>query len=180
MDRQSKIKKIANRSRKVSQVSNVEALETVLHEGYVIGKCPGVLTDTGSLEVIRIAPKSGVGECFRARWDQARDALDIDMLGASRNATRKFNAHRDGYSGHHTNRSTIPGKRIFEVTIKAQDVVIFDGTVSFSITVDQIIQAQVRISDAVSAEVIKGGGSSSLRIACSYQLTCTSFRICSN
>jgi hypothetical protein len=81
--------------------------------------------------------------------------LDIDMHEASKTAIRKFKGNKDGYSGHHTNRATNPDKRIFDVTIKTPAGVVFDGTVSFSNTYEEIVLMQSTSKVTAIANVIR-------------------------
>jgi hypothetical protein len=59
---------------------------------------------------------------------------DTGKHNASKGAIRKFKNNKDGYGGHHTNRTTDPDTRIFDVKIELPEGVIFDGEVSFSNT----------------------------------------------
>jgi hypothetical protein len=131
VDRQQKIGRIANQDG-VSKVDNLKVDPTHIDPDYEVEPCDGTLSETGNLKVLKLVPKSGNGPYFIARWDQRPQHLDIDMHGASKDEIRKFKGNRDGYSGHHTSRTTDPDKRIFDVTIKISGGVIFDGTVSFS------------------------------------------------
>jgi len=152
MDRQQKIEQIRKQSGRVSRVSTLEVNPTHVHLEYRLEPCNGILTETGKLEVLKLVPKSGVGPSFIARWDQKPEHLDIDMHGASNSAISKFRNNKDG--GHHTNRTTDPDKRIFEVKIETPAGVIFDGTVSFSNTYEMISVEKTIVTDTLDAVVV--------------------------
>ncbi len=89
MSRQKKIEKI-KRSDKVSKISDLEAIPNCMHPDYQSEPCDCKLTETGSLEVLKVVPKSGDGPSFVARWDQRPEELDIDMHGASKRKISDF------------------------------------------------------------------------------------------
>jgi hypothetical protein len=155
VDRQQKIDRIANQSGEVSKVSDLEVRWTSLDPNYGIAHLDGVIGETGKLEILKVVPISGSGPYFIARWDQGVERIDIDMHGASRTAVRKFKARMDGYSGHHTSRSTDPDKRVFDVKIKIPTGIIFEGTVSFSNTYDMRLRLQSSSKVTVDMTVIR-------------------------
>jgi hypothetical protein len=157
VDRQTKITQISSRSGRVSKVSNLEVNSTLIHPDYKSEPCDGILSETGKLEVLKIVPKSGDGPYFIARWDQGPEHLDIDMRGASNSTIRKFKKDKDGYSGHHTSRTTDPEKRLFDITIRTPLGTIFDGTVSFSNTYEEIIVVTANATMTCDAKVIRAG-----------------------
>ena len=79
------------------------------------------------------------------------------MHGASLAAIRKFKNKKDGYSGHHTNRTADPDKRLFDIKIQTPLGMIFDGTVSFSNTYEMAIVEQVKLTVTCDAQVIRAG-----------------------
>jgi hypothetical protein len=155
MDRQQKIEQTKKQDR-VSKISNVIIAPKHLDPEYESELCSGVETDTGYLEILKIVPKSGQGSYFTARWDQKPEKLDLDMHGASNSAKRKFKNDLNAYSGHHTERSSTPDKRIFEVTIKmSPERIIFDGEVSFSNTYEVHVNMHAEAKMTVDAVVIR-------------------------
>jgi hypothetical protein len=70
-------------------------------------------------------------------------------------AIRKFRNKKGGYGGHHTNRTTDPEKRIFDVKIQLPVGVIFDGEVSFSNTYQVNISVQAEGQFSADAQVVK-------------------------
>jgi hypothetical protein len=110
------------------------------------------------LEVLRIIPKSGIGPCFVARWDQKPECLDIDMSGETNCAAKNFKNNSNGYYGHHTNRSTDLDTRIFDIKIGTPAGVLFDGTVSFSNAYEMIKIDTVKLTDTLDAQVISAAG----------------------
>jgi hypothetical protein len=125
MDRKQKVEKILNWDGRVSKISDLVMNARYLNPDYSSEPCDGILTDTGNLDILKLIPKSGTGPYFIARWDQRPEHLDIDMHNAPNSAIRKFKNNKGGYGGHHTNRSTDPNKRIFDVKIQLPDGVIF-------------------------------------------------------
>jgi hypothetical protein len=158
VDRHQKIARVANRSGRVFKVSNLEVNSNYIHSDYECEPCGGILTDTGDLRVLKLVPKSGSGPYFTARWDQKPEHLDIDMHGASKSAIGDFKNNRNGYSGHHTSRSTDPDKRIFDVKIETPAGVIFDGSVSFSNNYELIVATNLCVAGTLDGELIRGDG----------------------
>jgi hypothetical protein len=113
-------------------VSNLAVCPESVHPDYRIEECDGILSKTGKLEVLKVVSKSSSGPRFTARWDQRAERLDVDIFNVSNPVVRKFKNNKHGYAGHHTSRTGDPDKRVFQVTIKIPEAVIFDGTVSFS------------------------------------------------
>jgi hypothetical protein len=155
MDRNQKIKKISNWEGRVSKISNLVVTPRYVNPDYKYEICDGFLTDTGKLEILTLIAKSGGGPYFIARWDYRPEHLDIDMHNASRSAIRKFKNNKDGYGGHHTNRTTDPNKRIFDVTIELPNSVIFDGEVSFSNTYEVKVSVHAEGKVSIDAQVIR-------------------------
>jgi hypothetical protein len=127
---------------------------SIIHLDYKSEPCD---SETGKLELLKVVPKSGDGPYFIARWDQGPEHLDIDMHGASNSATRKFKNIKDGYSGHHTCRTTDPDKRLFDINIQTPLATIFEGTISFSNTYEVAVAISAKLSMTCDAEVIRAG-----------------------
>jgi hypothetical protein len=155
MDRNQKVEKISNWDGRVSKISNLVVKPRYVNPDYRSEPCDGILTDTGKLEILKLISKSGAGPYFIARWDQRPEHLDIDMHYASKGAIRKFKNKKDGYGGHHTNRTTDPNKRIFDVKIELPDGVIFDGEVSFSNTYEVKVSMHAEAKVSVDTQVIR-------------------------
>jgi hypothetical protein len=158
MDREQKIERIKNLNEKVSEVGNLRVTPTSLDSDYQSEHCDGVLGKTGYLQVLKIVRKDGANPYFVARWDQKDEALDIDIVGASNSASKRFKAGTYGYSGHHTNRSTDPGTRIFDITIRMPKGLIFDGTASFSVTYQVRTDLKSESLAAVGGTIIRANG----------------------
>lgn len=158
MDRQQKIERTKNRSGRVSEVSNLQLTPNHIDSDYQSEHCDGVLSETGYLQVLKIVRKDGAGPSFVARWDQKAEQLDIDMHGGTNNAAKKFKGGNDGYSGHHTSRSSNPNTRIFDVTIKTPGAVVFVGTVSFSVIYQVMVTANSTVAESVNGTIIRADG----------------------
>jgi hypothetical protein len=134
--------RIKNWSGRTSKVTDLVVAPTYLHDGYEVVHCDDILTSTGRLEVLKLAPKGGDGPSFVARWDNHAEALDIDMRDASDPGQADFKSGRGGYRGHHTVRAADPDRRAFSLRIETPENVkglIFDGEVSFSNTFDVMV-----------------------------------------
>jgi hypothetical protein len=156
VDRKQKIAQVANRSCKVSKVVNLEVVQTYIDPCYKLEPCDGILTDTGRLQVLKLTSNSDIDPFFIARWDQTPEHLDIDIYGASNSAIEKFKNNKDGYGGHHTSRPADPHKRIFEIRIKMLERIIFEGTVTFTLTLEMISNENLGIGDSLGGELVRG------------------------
>ena|SRR5438128_754671 len=65
--------------------------------------------------------------------------LDIDIRNVSHHIVRDFRAGRNGYIGHHTDRSPNWAQRIFNVEIATPQDRVFDGDVFFNVTFSMAI-----------------------------------------
>ena len=153
MNRQQKIQHIASKGR-VARISNLKVAHKHIHPDYACEPCDGKLGETGKLESLKVAPKSGEGPFFMARLDQKPGHLDIDMKNATNSAIRSFKKNRHGYRGHHTMRASNPNERVFDVKIETPDGVIVDGSVSFS-NHNELFVEPGRISVTGSAPVLQ-------------------------
>jgi hypothetical protein len=155
MNRQQKIEQIKSQDR-VSRISNLAVTVKHLDPEYEARPCSGVETEMGFLEILKIAPNAGQQPRFTARWDQKPEHLDLDMHGASNTAIRNFKNNRNGYRGHHTDRSENPEQRIFEVAIEIPpNRIIFEGEVSFSNMYKVHVAAKAEANVSVNAVVIR-------------------------
>ena len=100
---------------------------------------------------------------FHARVDDGSSTktkdieLDIDIREVSTAADRDFKAGRNGYSGHHNDRSPTPEERIFDVDIATPAGKVFEGQVSFNATFSQAVHASVSTTVGVETKVIRAG-----------------------
>jgi hypothetical protein len=60
--------------------------------------------------------------------------LDIDISGVSVAVKKDFEARRNGYIGHRTDRSPDREHRLFDVAIATPLGRVFEGSVSFNVT----------------------------------------------
>ena len=82
MDRQQKIEQVASEGRLV-EISGLTVEYKNIHPDYACEQCDGRLGETGKLELLKLAPTSGNGPYFIARWDHKAATVDIDMHNAS-------------------------------------------------------------------------------------------------
>lgn len=117
--------------------------------------------ETRYLGVFSLRPKNQGEPSFHARVDDGSayknkdPELDIDIKGVSRNVSKNFKAGRNGYSGHHTQRSPNRSERVFEVRITAAGRVVFEGVVSFSVSFAQSMPIGGSSNVTVSANVFR-------------------------
>jgi hypothetical protein len=158
MDRQRKIEQTKNRNGRVSEVSDLRLATAQIDSDHQLEHCDGVIGETGYLQVLKVVRRDGANPHFVARWDQKDEAIDIDIVGASNSASKRFKAGTGGYAGHHSSRSSDPSKRIFDITIRTPNGVIFDGTASFSVTYQVGADSEIKLSDPVSGTIIRADG----------------------
>jgi len=117
--------------------------------------------ETGRLSVFSLVPKTTGKPSFQARVDDGspgnrrQPELDIDIEGVSAAIKRDFKANRNGYIGHHTNRSPNPDQRIYEVEIATPTGKVFDGDVSFNATFSVGVAAVCTATATVDATVVR-------------------------
>ena len=113
------------------------------------------------LSVFSLIPKTAGRPRFEARVDDGSPGkrrepeLDIDIKGVTAAIERDFKANRNGYVGHHTNRSPNPNQRIFDVKIAIPADSLFEGEVSFNVTFSVGVRISTAASVTVDATVIK-------------------------
>jgi hypothetical protein len=108
---------------KASSLSNLKVATRFLDTQYEIVQHDLTRGDTGLLKVFSIIPKSAGNPSFHARMDDGSTGnrrspeLDIDIEDVGSKAKRDFKADRNGYTGHHTDRSPTAAARLFEIEI---------------------------------------------------------------
>jgi hypothetical protein len=117
--------------------------------------------ETGLLRVFSLIPKTPGKPRFRARVDDGSPAkrkspeLDIDIEDVSEVIRRDFKARRNGYVGHHNDRSPNVEQRIFEVEIAIPSGRVFQGNVSFNVAFSVGLSMTTQSSLTVDARVIR-------------------------
>jgi hypothetical protein len=118
------------------RLSDLKITPQNLDSSYKIVEHDLVRGDTGYLPVFSLVPDDTKNPAFTARIDDGvRDNrrmpdLDIDIGRVSADVARDFKANRNGYSGHHTDRSHDLTERAFELKIAVPSGTIFEGKVS--------------------------------------------------
>jgi hypothetical protein len=146
-----------------STLSNLRVITRCLDPAYDIEVHDLTRGDTGLLKVFSLTPKNQQQPHFMARIDDGnpgrrRDPeLDIDIGGVSSKIKRDFNAKRNSYAGHRTDRSPNPEQRIFEVEIVVPSGIVFDGDVSFSAHFTMLLEAGLSSTVGVKTNVIRAG-----------------------
>jgi hypothetical protein len=142
-------------------LSNLQIATHYLDPGYKIIPRQLVRGDTGLLRVFSLLPHSPGKPGFEARVDDGSPGrrrspdLDFDMTGATETAHNDFKAHRNGYVGHHSTRSSNHNHRIFHVQIGTPAGMVFDGNVSFNVTFSVSVTTTVNSTVTANAYMIR-------------------------
>jgi hypothetical protein len=169
----SRDKQIANRAQGDGQarsLSNLQITVRYLDPGYEIIQHDMERGDTGLLRVFSLIPKAADKRAFHARVDDGNPGnrrnpeLDIDISSAPNEAVRDFKSNRNGYAGHHTNRSLDSTHRVFDVDIAVPQGRIFDGEVSFNASFSVAVPMTMSASLTADATVIRASRMKRFRI----------------
>jgi hypothetical protein len=122
-----------------SSLSNLQITAQHLDPDYQLLKHDLTRGETGLLRVFSLIPKTAGKPSFAARVDDGSSEkrrspeLDIDIKDVTKAIERDFKADRNGYFGHHTDRSPNQNQRIFDVEIGTPTGKVFAGEVSFNV-----------------------------------------------
>jgi hypothetical protein len=134
-------KQIADRAQGDGQariLSNLQITKRHLDPDYHVVTYDLTRGETGLLLIFSLVPRTTGKPSFKARVDDGSPGkrreleLDIDIEGVSTVIERDFKGNRNGYIGHHTNKSRNPDQRIYEIKIGTPTGLVFDGDVSFN------------------------------------------------
>lgn len=112
--------------------------------------------ETRHLKVFSLVPRASGKPSFHARVDDGSSMnpkdpeLDIDIKGVSADAVNDFKSNRNGYLGHHSDRSPNANERLFEVHIAVPTDDVFKGKVSFNAAFS--VSCSIGIQATVTAE----------------------------
>jgi hypothetical protein len=157
-------RKIAARARGDGQARSLTNLQiTLCHldPGYHVIRHDLTRGETGLLRVFSLVPNTAGKPRFDARvddgnpWKRRPPDLDIDIKGVSRAIEGDFKSNRNGYIGHHTDRSPNANQRIFDVEIATPGGTVFLGDVSFNVTFGVEIVERMALTDTLDAVVIR-------------------------
>jgi hypothetical protein len=150
-------------------LSNLRVAPRYLDSDYEISVHDLMRGQTGLLRVFSLMPKGAGKPRFHARVDDGSTGkrrepdLDIDITEVSDAIVKDFKAGRNGYIGHHTDRSPNRNHRIFDVEIAIPNGKVFEGEVSFNATFSIGLVIQVGSSVAADATVKRAGWPTRLR-----------------
>ena len=184
-------KQIADRAQGDGQariLSNLQITTLHLDPDYHVVTYDLTRGETGLLPVFSLVPKTTGKPSFKARVDDGspgnrrQPELDIDIEGVSTAIQRDFKANRNGYIGHHTNRSPNPDQRIYEVEIATPTGKVFDGDVSFNATFSVGVFMSGESTLTLNATVIRATAFRQLciRLTQWFQRFALDFGICSS
>lgn len=154
-------KKQPTRDGQARSLSNLEITYSHLDSDYDVQKHDLTRGETGLLKVFSLAPKTARKPSFEARVDDGssgnrRDPeLDINIEGVSAAIGKDFKARRNGYVGHHTDRSPTADQRIFDVEIATPAGMVFEGTVSFNASFHVEVRESLTATVTLDAQVIR-------------------------
>jgi hypothetical protein len=152
-------KQIADRAQgdgQAKSLSNLQITARHLDPDYEFLSHDLTRGETGLLRVFSLIPKIAGKPSFDARVDDGSPGkrreleLDIDIKGVTATTERDFKANRNGYVGHHTNRSPNPNRRIFDVEIAVPAGRLFEGEVAFNVTFS--VSASLSMASTVTAD----------------------------
>ena len=124
---------------RVFEIRDINAITRYLHPDYEYVQCDGTLRDNDWLLIFEVRPKTAGPPSFKARWDGGNRAapqtirydLDIDIHGVSNAEVERFKKSKDGYSGHHTKKTSADENR-YDIYLTTPAGLIFDAAISFS------------------------------------------------
>ena len=161
MNRRKQIAARAQGDGQASSLSNLRITARHLDADYQLLTHNLTRGETGLLSVFSLIPKTAGKPRFEARVDDGSPGkrrepeLDIDIKGVTAAIERDFKANRNGYVGHHTNRSPSPNQRIFDVEITIPAGSLFEGEVSFNVTFLVGGTSSMRVEATADATVIR-------------------------
>jgi hypothetical protein len=142
-------------------LSNLQITARHLDPEYQLLKHDLTRGETGLLRVFSLISKTAGKPSFAARVDDGspgkrrQPELDIDIKDSAAAHERDFKANRNGYFGHHTDRSPNQSQRIFVVEIGTPAGKVFAGEVSFNVAFSVAISVSAISSVSVSATVTR-------------------------
>src|SRR5258708_3312440 len=122
-----------------SSLSNLQITKQHLDPDYQLLKHDLTRGETGLLRVFSLIPQTAGKPSFAARVDDGSPGkrrppeLDIDIKDVTEAIERDFKANRNGYFGHHPDRSLNQNQRIFDVEIGTLAGKVFAGKGSFNV-----------------------------------------------
>ena len=140
---------ISKSSRTIS-ISHYEIVEENLVRG-----------ETRLLKVFSLKPRTLGRPSFHARVDDGSAVklkspeLDIDIDGVNDAIKADFKGNRNGYLGHHNNRSPDPQQKSFEIEIATPAGKVFQGDVFFNVAFSVGLNFTGRSSMSADATVVR-------------------------
>jgi hypothetical protein len=156
MNRSEQIAARAQGDGQARSLSNLQITERHLDPDYQLLGHDLTRGETGLLRVFSLIPKTVGKPRFEVRVDDGSPGkrkppeLDVDIKGVSAAVERDFKGNRNGYVGHHTNRSPNPNQRIFDTVIAVPAGRVFEGEVSFNVAFS--VSVSISTSSAVTAD----------------------------
>ena len=144
-----------------SHLSNLKITTRYLDSDYDILNENLRRSSTRYLGVFSLIPKTAGKPSFHARVDDGTPdnvkdpELDIDIRGVSDDIVRDFRAGRNGYIGHHTDRSPNRAQRIFDVEIATPQGRVFKGDVFVNVTFSVAVTMTSTSSVTADATVVR-------------------------
>jgi hypothetical protein len=149
-----------------SSLSNLKVTKRYLDPAYEMEVHDLTRGNTGLLKVFSLTPQNVQRPRFMARIDDGNPGrrrspeLDIDIDDVSSNIKSDFNAKRNGYAGHHTDRSPNQNERIYDVKIVVPTGTVFDGEVSFNVQFTMVAETGIYQTLGLGMNVIRASAES--------------------
>lgn len=118
---------------RVTTLTNLEITTLKIHKNYTLYYNSAVMSETGLLTVFSLKASDRELPCYQGRFDESKEALDIDMKYDDKDIRNKFYKSSREYLGHKTIRRPTSEKRLFDVDIRFGKEIIFEGVVAFNI-----------------------------------------------
>jgi hypothetical protein len=111
------------------------------------------ISKQGLLLCGKLIPKRFSLPEFWLRRDERADALDVDMHGDSKHKN-DWKHSKNGYTGHHAVKLKGEGRH-FRVSIDIPTMKVFDGVISFNLSMKITSNIKIRVHTGTNNSVIK-------------------------
>lgn len=138
-----------------SQLSNLKITTRYIDSDYEVLREDLARGETRLLKIFSLVPKTARQPGFHARVDDGSPdnpkdpELDIDIKEVSDDIMKDFKPGRNGYGGHHNDRSPSRDERVFDVEITTPTGTVFGGAVSFHVSFHWEVRDPINVRDTM-------------------------------